>query len=173
MKRETPTDLPRSVRERLVALSHRRNEDPNLVLTRYAAERLLYRLGRSAHSGTFLLKGAMLFLTWGGYPHRPTRDVDLLGLGAPSLARLREIMAEICLTPVEDDGLHFDPKTIRVEEIREHNDYGGLRVRLTAMLGSSRLPVQVDVGFGDVVAPDPKLIEYPTLLPFPAPRIHV
>ncbi|OFW66105.1 MAG: hypothetical protein A2Y74_02945 [Actinobacteria bacterium RBG_13_63_9] len=172
MKGERPKDLPRSVRERLVALSHQRGEDPNLVLTRYAAERLLYRLSRSAHRSAFILKGAMLFLTWGGYPHRPTRDVDLLGFGGLSLARLREIMAEICLTPVEDDGLRFDPETIRVEEIRERDDYGGLRVRLVAMLGTSRLSVQVDVGIGDLVVPVPTEIEFPTLLPFPAPRVR-
>jgi predicted nucleotidyltransferase component of viral defense system len=172
MKRGTPTDLARSVRERLVTLSHQRGENPNLVLIRYAAERLLYRLSRSVHRDTFVLKGAMLFLSWSGYPHRPTRDVDLLGFGGLSLARLGDIMAEICLTQVEDDGLRFDPETIRVEEIREQNEYGGLRVRLVAMLGTSRLPLQVDVGIGDVVTPDPLEIEFPTLLSFPAPRVR-
>ncbi|MGD1149338.1 MAG: nucleotidyl transferase AbiEii/AbiGii toxin family protein [Thermoanaerobaculaceae bacterium] len=165
-------DLPRSVRERLVALGHRRGEEPNLVLTRYAAERLLYRLSRTEHRDAFVLKGAMLFAAWSGYPHRPTRDMDLLGLGVLSPESVRTIFADVCVVSVEDDGMVFDPETVRVEEIREGNEYGGLRVRLVGSMGTSRLPVQVDVGIGDAVVPDPIDIEYPTLLPFPAPRIR-
>ncbi len=172
MKNRPMVDLPRSVRERLVALGHRRGEEPNLVLTRYAAERLLYRLSRTEHRDTFVLKGAMLLASWSGYPHRPTRDMDLLGFGVLTTESVRAIFADVCEVPVEGDGLTFDPATIRVAEVREGNEYGGLRVRLTGSMGTSRLPVQVAVGIGDVVVPDPIDIEYPTLLPFPAPQIR-
>jgi predicted nucleotidyltransferase component of viral defense system len=172
MKKRPILDLPRSVRERLVALAHRRGEEPNLVLTRYAAERLLYRLSQTEHQDTFVLKGAMLFAAWSGYPHRPTRDMDLLGFGVLTPEVVRRIFADVCVVAVEADGLVFDPDTVRVEEIREGNEYGGLRVRLVGSMGTSRLPVQVDVGIGDAVVPDPIDIEYPTLLPFPAPRIR-
>lgn len=172
MSKRPILDLPRSVRERLVALAHGRGEEPNLVLTRYAAERLLYRLSRTEHRDTFVLKGAMLLAAWSGFPHRPTRDMDLLGFGVLTSESVRTIFADVCVVPVEDDGLTFDPATVRVEEIREGNEYGGLRVRLVGSMGTSRLPVQVDVGIGDDVVPDPIELEYPTLLPFPAPRIR-
>lgn len=172
MSKRPILDLPRSVRERLVALAHGRGEEPNLVLTRYAAERLLYRLSRTEHRDAFVLKGAMLLAAWSWFPHRPTRDMDLLGFGVLTSESVRTIFAAVCVAPVEDDGLTFDPATVRVEEIREGNEYGGLRVRLVGSMGTSRLPVQVDVGIGDDVVPDPIELEYPTLLPFPAPRIR-
>lgn len=64
-------------------LSRERSEDFQLVLTRYGLERLLYRLTQSPQAGQFVLKGAVLFQLWTGQPHRPTRDLDLLGQGTP------------------------------------------------------------------------------------------
>ncbi len=122
MSKRPILDLPRSVRERLVALGHRRGEEPNLVLTRYAAERLLYRLSRTEHRDAFVLKGAMLLAAWSWLPHRPTRDMDLLGFGVLTSESVRTIFADVCAAPVEDDGLTFDPATVRVEEIREGNE---------------------------------------------------
>ena len=171
MKPRPIQDLPRSVRERLVALSHRRGEEANLVLARFAAERLLYRLSQTPHGSRFVLKGAMLFAAWQGYPHRPTRDLDLLGFGALSPEQLAQVFMDACRAPVEADGLRFAPESVNVTEIREGTEYGGLRVRLIGFLGTARLPVQVDVGMGDAVVPEPKTIDYPTLLAFPAPRI--
>jgi len=139
-----------SVKARLLALSKQRREDFNLLLQRYAAERFRYRLSRSRHCQQFVLKGATLFWVWLNDFHRPTRDVDLLGFGDPSLAAAEATFAEVCRWPVEPDGVLFDE--VRPELIREGQRYGGVRIRLAARLGSAKLAVRVDVGFGDAIA---------------------
>ena len=153
-----PKNLTASVKQRLLDLSRERGLDFNLVLTRYGAERLLYRLSCSDHRDDFVLKGAMLFLLWSDTGHRPTRDIDLLGKGSPDVARVGAVFREICTTTVEDDGIDFEPDTIRVERIRDDSEYHGVRVRILGWLGKARVPVQVDVGFGDVVVPAPETI---------------
>ena len=70
-----------SVHARLLARAKQRAEDFNLLLTRYALERFLYRLSISPSRNGYLLKGALLFDFWFDFPHRPTRDADLLGFG--------------------------------------------------------------------------------------------
>jgi predicted nucleotidyltransferase component of viral defense system len=154
----------------LLNIAAARGEDFGLVLIRYALERLLYRLSQSDFRDQFILKGAMLFQVWTDTPHRPTRDLDLLGRGDPSLEHCQEVFQEICRIPVEDDGLIFSADTVSVEKIKEDQDYEGVRVKFLARLDNARIPVQVDVGFGDAVTPG--LLDYPTLLPMSAPRIQ-
>jgi len=172
VSRARPANLAASVRQRLLNLSVTRREDPNLTLTRYALERLLYRLAQSEYVGQFILKGAMLFALWTKSEHRPTRDLDLLGFGEASGESLTAVFHELCGVEVEPDGLEFDPDSIRVTEIREGQSYQGQRVKLNARLGNANIPVQVDIGFGDVVTPAAQPIDYPTLLDLPAPRIR-
>lgn len=160
-----------SVRQRLINLSKTRGEDPNLIFIRYAIERLLYRISRSRQSDKFILKGAMLFATWTDKPYRPTKDLDLLGLGDASAEQLRKIFIEISQTDVEPDGLEFNASTIQIAEIREDLEYPGQRVRLESKLGNARINLQIDIGFGDSVVPEPIELEYPTLLDMPSPHI--
>jgi predicted nucleotidyltransferase component of viral defense system len=164
--------LAQSVQTRLVRHAKSLDVDPNLVLARYATERLLYRLSRSPYADRFVLKGALLLLVWLGEMIRPTRDADLLGFGAIDAAALARIFSEICDLAVEPDGLVFDTASIRVAPIRREDRYGGQRVVLLARLGRARLRVQVDVGIGDAVTPEPEWLEYPTLLDLPRPRLR-
>jgi hypothetical protein len=150
----------------------RRGEDFNLLLLRYGIERLLFRLSQSPHADRFLLKGAMLFVIWDEKTHRPTRDLDLLGFGPSEKEDLRQVFRNVAMTAVVEDGLVFDPESIYAEEIREDSTYGGVRVRMQAKLGTAELPIQVDVGVGDVVTPAPESANVPTLLDFPAPQIR-
>ncbi len=172
MSRRQPTNIPASVLQRLLTVSKSLQEDFTLTLARYAVERLLYRLSRSSFAHRFVLKGAMLMNVWAKQPFRRTRDLDLLGYGEPSAVHLREVFAEFCALQVEPDGLVFDPTTIRIEAIRDDQEYQGQRVRLTARLENTRIVVQVDIGFGDAVTPPPVEIEYPTILTMPAPRVR-
>jgi Nucleotidyl transferase AbiEii toxin, Type IV TA system len=162
-------NLPASVRQRLLNLARRRGEDFNFLLTLYGLERLLYRLGRSPHRADFVLKGAMLLRAWSVSAHRPTRDLDLLGRGERAIARLESVFESVWQLPVEDDGLALEAGSIRSEEIREAQEYGGIRVTMVARLGNARIPIQVDIGFGDAVTPGVTEIAYPTLLDGPAP----
>jgi predicted nucleotidyltransferase component of viral defense system len=163
--------LAQSVQVRLVRHAKDLGVDPNLVLTRYAVERFLYRLSRSAHSEKFVLKGALLLLAWLGEAVRPTRDADLLGFGELSDEALARIFREVCGVEVEPDAVAFDAASVAVSAIREEDAYGGRRVVAQARLGAARLKVQVDVGIGDAVTPAPQWIEYPGLLDLPRPRL--
>jgi hypothetical protein len=127
----------RSVRARLLQRSRDERTDFQVLLTRYALERLLYRLSQSAHRRRFVLKGAMLFATWVEAPFRPTRDLDLLGYGENSPEATREAFREICGQAVVDDGVAFDVDRIEATPIREDLEYGGVR-RLTCALIRSR-----------------------------------
>ena len=166
-------DIAASVRQRLLNISRDQGEDFQLVLTRFALERFLYRLSRCRHAGVFVLKGAMLFSVWTGKPHRPTRDLDLLATGDPTDERLKELLGDVCKTEVEPDGVEFKAETISISPIREDDEYQGRRVRIGAVLGRLRIPLQIDLGFGDVVTPAAEMITYPSLLDFPPPQIRV
>jgi hypothetical protein len=168
---DAPKGLPVSVQVRLVQQAKATGIDPNVVLARYAAERFLYRLARSRHADRFVLKGALLMLVWLGETIRPTRDADLLGFGEVSQESLARIFTDVCSVDVEPDGLQYLPSSIRIAPIRQENAYGGLRATIQARLGSARLHVQVDVGIGDAVIPEPEWVEYPSLLDLPRPRL--
>jgi hypothetical protein len=164
--------LARSVQVRLVRHAKDIGVDPNLVLTRYAVERFLYRLSRSPHADRFVLKGALLLLVWLGETIRPTRDADLLGFGDLPDEVLVRIFTEICGVDVEPDAMTYRADTLRLEPIRADDVYGGRRITLQAGLGTARLRVQVDIGVGDIVIPAPIGLEYPSLLDLPRPRLR-
>lgn len=166
-------DMSASIHARLLYKAQSERQDFQYVLIRYANERLLRRLSCTVHVHTFILKGATLFGLWLGEPHRATRDVDLLGFGEPAAARLADIFREVCEVEVEADGLRFDSTAVQVAPIRVDEVYGGLRVTLSAYLGKAKLSLQIDVGFGDAVHPAPDLVELPTLLSLPPPRVRV
>lgn len=172
MTKRTPTDVAASIRQRLLNLSKQKNEDFTLTLVRYAAERLLYRLSRSPHAEHFILKGALLLAARVNRPYRPTRDIDFLEYGEASKDALARAVEDMASTEVPDDGLLFDLKTLKVEEIREDQDYGGLRVSMIVTLERARIPLQIDVGYGDVVVPATIELEYPTLLGGATPRVR-
>ena len=167
-------NLAASVRARLLNRAKATGTDYNQILTRYAIERLLYRLSASKHRDAFVLKGAMLFAVWEGSAHRPTQDVDLLGFGERSGARLVSIFRELCALEVEDDGITFDPDSVAAAEIRAKDEYGGVRITLAGALGGALVHVQADVGFGDAVTPAAVESPYPLLLDgLPRPKVRV
>jgi predicted nucleotidyltransferase component of viral defense system len=164
-------DIGASVRQRLLNLAHARGQPMDLLLTRYALERLLHRLSLSPHRERFVLKGAMLLVTWFDEPHRATRDVDLLGFGDAAEDTLLTTFREIMSIEAED-GIHFDLKSLRIEAIREELEYGGSRLRTTAALAGARIPITVDIGFGDAIAPGAQDVNLPVLLGMPSPHLR-
>ena len=166
-------NISASVRERLLNKARAEKLDYNLLLTRYALERMLYRLSISKQRDQFLLKGALLFDLWFDVPHRPTHDADFLGFGSAEIPHVEEIFREICRIEVED-GIAFQPDTVKAAEIRKEANYAGVRVTLLGMLDSARCPVQIDIGFGDAVVPGPDEVHYPVILgEMPEPHLHV
>lgn len=172
MRSRDVKDVAASIHRRLQNLPDLR-QDFQYTLIRYAAERLLYRLSQSPHRDRFVLKGAMLFVVWIGHVPRPTKDVDLLGRGDLGIAELEEIFRGVCAIPCPEDGLAFNVASVRAQEIREEQEYGGIRVTAGATLGRARIPIQVDVGFGDSIVPEATEAEFPTLLDLAAPKLRV
>ena len=172
MRRGRPRNIAASVRQRLLNRARERGEDFNFLFTRYANERLLYRLSESRYRDQFVLKGAVLFELWTATAHRATRDVDLLGFGKPAVAPVQAVFRDLCTLQVPPDGMRFLAGSVRAAPIRERQAESGIRVRLTADLDGARISLQVDVGFGDVVVPHVLEIEFPTMLDFPAPCVR-
>jgi hypothetical protein len=162
-----------SIRDRLLNKARSEKLDYNLLLTRYALERMLYRLSVSGQRDQFLLKGALLFDLWFDVPHRPTHDADFLGFGSAEIPHVEALFQDICRIEVED-GIVFQPDSVKAAEIRKEANYAGVRVTLMGLLGSARCPVQVDIGFGDAVVPGPDEAQYPVILgEMSAPQLRV
>ena len=169
-----PFKVAASVRQRLKNLAAQQGEEFQAILTRYAWERFLYRLSCSSYRDTFILKGALLFSIWSDEPHRATRDLDLLGRGDKSLSHLEQVFREICQLPVDWDGLEFNSDTVKSQRIKQDQEYEGVRLNLRASLTGTRTraSLQIDIGFGDAVTPEPLDLEFPTLLDFPSPHLR-
>ncbi|SKB91109.1 nucleotidyl transferase AbiEii/AbiGii toxin family protein [Sphingopyxis flava] len=169
-------DMAVSVRQRLLDQARASGQDFQRLLVRYGIERLLYRLSRTNARNRYVLKGAMLFAAWADAPFRATGDLDLLGFGDDDVDAARTIFADLCrLEPDTDasaDGLIFVADSVKVERTREDEDYRGLHVRLEACLKSTRIPILIDIGFGDPVHPAPLDLDYPRLIP-DLPPAHI
>lgn len=170
--KRAPTNVAASVRARLQNLARQRHVEFQLVLSEFAIERLLYRLGVSEHADRFVLKGAMLFKLWSEGLHRATWDLDLHGSGSSEVAGVVAAVRTLCAID-GGDGIVFDSASAVGEEIRADQEYDGVRVRLDAHLAEARIPVQIDVGFGDAITPAPARTPYPSLLDHPPPNVLV
>ncbi len=161
------------MRARLLAISKQKSEEFELTLTRFAVERMLFRLSISSYADSFVLKGAMLFELWMGDAHRATRDADLLGLGNPDIESITRVFTELCGIEY-DDAILFDAHSITVEETRAAQLQPGMRVFIGSILGNARSRIQLDIGFGDAITPPPTYAKYTAILPdMEGPQIYV
>ena len=165
-------DIGASVRQRLLNKSRTQGRPFQELLQYFAMERFLYRLAKSPYSDRFVLKGALLLTAWRAPQSRPTMDIDLEGQVNNQLDHIKEVVATVCEVDVEPDGIAFNRTSIEVSRIKEDADYEGVRVQFHATLARARIPMQLDIGFGDVITPEPTDIEYPSLLDFPAPVLR-
>jgi hypothetical protein len=172
VNQRTGPNLAASIRQRLLNKARETGRPFNEILQYFAIERFLYRLATSPHADKFVLKGALMFTAWQAPLSRPTRDIDLLGLTNNSIDAIVAMTQTICTQAVEPDGLTFEPEGVEGERIVEGADYEGVRVRFRGSLGTARITMQLDIGFGDVVIPQPVMVEYPTILPLSAPRLR-
>jgi hypothetical protein len=164
-------DLGASVRQRLLNQSRVQNRPFQELLQYFAMERFLYRLAKSPHADRFILKGALLLTAWRAPASRPTMDIDLAGRTSNQLDHIQEVVSAVCDVAVNPDGIEFNRDSIEVSRIKE-DDYEGIRVLFRATLARARIPMQLDIGFGDVITPGPTEVEYPTMLDFPAPVLR-
>jgi len=165
-------NLSASVLARLRNQAKKSNQTFNEVLTYYGLERFLYRITKSEYEGKFVLKGALVMVTWGASPMRITKDMDLRAFIQPDLQSVIGVMRDICNTEVEADAIQFDPDSIRAEQIVETAIYPGIRVRLMGFIERVRIPLQIDMAFSGPIVPEPKIRTYPTILDLPPPQIR-
>lgn len=160
-------DIGVSIRQRLLSRSRAQDRPFQELLQYFAIERFLYRLAKSPSADCFILKGALLLTAWRAPPSRPTMDIDLAGRIHNGLDHIKDVVGAVCEIDVDPDGLEFNRAAIEVSRIKQDAQYEGVRVQFHAILARARIPMQIDIGFGDVITPGPMEIEYPTLLNFP------
>ncbi len=166
-----PKDIAASVRQRLLNLAREEGQVFDVVLVAFGLERLVYRLSVSDYRDRFVLKGGMLVTLWTADTGRFTRDIDFLAFGSDEETELKAAFSAI-LAIDGGDGLVYDTASLTTVAIREDQIYGGMRLRTDAYLGSTRIPITVDLGFGDALGDPSFEIEYGSLLDFPAASIR-
>lgn len=164
-------NISASVRQRLLNRSKKDNRSFNELLQYYAMERFLYRLSLSSHAQHYILKRALMLRAWNSPEFRSTMDIDMLGKTGNEQTNIIVQICDILAVEVEPDGLVFDSESIRTERITEDADYEGIRVRFSGFLGTARISMQMDIGFGDIIYPEPEKAELPCMLDFPAPSL--
>ncbi|MEN8203094.1 MAG: nucleotidyl transferase AbiEii/AbiGii toxin family protein [Bacteroidota bacterium] len=169
---KSPKNISASVRQRLFNLSKIDKRPFNEILQYYAMERFLYRLSQSGHADRFILKGALMLRVWQSHEFRPTMDIDMLGRTGNEKNNITAQIREIIAVMIIPDGLVFDPDTIQSGRIAEDAEYEGIRVRFRGSLGAARINMQIDIGFGDIVYPEPEKTVFPTLIDSPAPLLY-
>ncbi len=169
--KEKIKNVPASVRARLQNKAKETNRPFSEILQYYGMERFLYRFSRSKYANTFILKGALMFTVWQIPERRTTLDIDFLARYDNQTATIEKVIKDVCNVPVTPDGLVFDSETVKGKKIKEDADYEGVRVKFSGFLERSRIPMQIDVGFGDVIYPKAKRIDYPVILDFPEPHL--
>ena len=164
-------DLAASIRQKLLNRSKSENQSFEEIVRRYAMERFLYRLGLSQYKEQLILKGALMFAVWKNSISRTTLDIDMLGRISNSVTVIEKCICDICTIKSEDDGLIFDPSTVKSESITKDADYVGRRVLFTGKLSTMRISMQIDIGFGDMVFPEPDRIIMPSFFDMPKAEI--
>ncbi len=164
-------NLQASVRAQLQNKAKETNRSFAEVLQFYGMERFLYRFSKSQYARQFILKGALMFTAWNIPDRRTTIDIDFLARCNNQVSNIEKVINDICEIAVVPDGLLFDQETVKGRRIKEDADYEGVRVKFIGFLERSRIPMQIDIGFGDVVYPNPRMIDYPAILDLPKPHI--
>lgn len=161
-----------SVSQRLKNLARDRDDPFELILIRYGIERFLYRLSLSRWVDRYVVKGSTLFSVWLDQPYRPTRDLDLHLPVAVAVDELESQLREIGDVEFEADGVVLDYSSLRIKSILHEQRSQGHRALFKAVVGKTRIPLQVDFGFGDVITPAPRTERFATLLEMPAPVVQ-
>ncbi len=165
-------NLAASIHQRLLNSAKKSGRPFNELLQYYVIERFIFRLAQSPYEKNYLLKGALMFFAWNTKLPRPTKDVDLLGEINSSLDVIIDTMKKICQQKVKQDGISFHSESISATRITEDVEYEGARIRIPGNLGTIRVSIQIDIGFGDVITPKAIRFDYPTILGSPSPSIR-
>jgi len=164
-------NIQASIRARLKNKTKEANRSFSEILQYYGMERFLYRFSCSKYVDKFILKGALMFTVWQIPERRTTLDIDFSARFNNHIASIEKVIRDVCKVSVIPDGLMFDSNTVKAQKIKEGADYEGVRVKFRGFLERARVAMQIDVGFGDIIYPKPKTIDYPVILDLPKPHL--
>ena len=165
MSQDTVKNYGKSIRSKLLNIAKEENTFYQTVLTRYFQERLLYRISQTRYRNNFYLKGGALMYAYEKFAARPTLDIDFLGNNISNEGEsIVKAFKEICSVPYEEDGVTFDVEQITALNITEFKDYHGIRLSIPVRMDTISQVMTMDIGFGDVVTPEPIGLDYPVLL---------
>ena len=165
MSQDTVKNYGKSIRSKLLNIAKEENTFYQTVLTRYFQERLLYRISQTRYRNNFYLKGGALMYAYEKFAARPTLDIDFLGNNISNEGEsIVKAFKEICSVPYEEDGVTFDVEQITAQNITEFKDYHGIRLSIPVRMDTISQVMTMDIGFGDVVTPEPIGLDYPVLL---------
>lgn len=143
------------------------------ALVYYGLERTIYRISASPYAGHFVLKGGIfLYAIFDRKYERATTDVDLLARRISNSAEEMKVIFRDIFAQDIDDALVFDLDSISVEDITEFKKYHGLHISAIAYLDRTRIPIGIDIGFGDVIYPDTVEMEFPVILDMEVPKLN-
>lgn len=161
-----------SVKDKLRIIARSERKSHQLLLIRYFQERFLYRLSKSKYKHFFCLKGAAFLYALFQEKSRMTKDIDLLGRKTPAtIPNLKNIFSEIASIECKEDAVIFDANSIKGVDIVKDGKYQGVRLTINSFIGRTSQKLQIDIGFGDVITPNPIEMEYPTILDLPTPQL--
>lgn len=162
-----------SVKDRLKKQAIEDGKTMQDKLVTYGLERTIYRLSISKYEERFTLKGGIfLYALFDGEYARATMDIDLLAQHIPNDADEMERVFRDIFSIECDDALQFDIDTLEVINITEFKEYHGVNVSIMGYLDRTKVPVSIDIGFGDVIYPERIKMEFPVLLDMDAPEIY-
>lgn len=165
MASKTYTNSGKSVKERLLNLAKAEHYNPQMMISRYMQERLLYRLSISNYREHFILKGGALLYAHDRFEARPTLDIDFMATHINNdTENIKRIIKEICTVECVPDGASYDADTVEAVDITVNKEYHGVRVSVIALLDTARQRISMDIGFGDVVTPTPQELVFPALI---------
>lgn len=164
-------NLGASIRQKLKNLSAAKHRPFDEILRYYGIERFLYRLSISPYATMFFLKGGLMLKVWDAESHRATMDIDLLARTSNKIENLKQIINEVGSLQVEQDGISFQTHNLILRTTQTGGDYEGISASFSATLDATHIPILIDIGFNDLVVPEPVMIHYPTLLQLPPPKL--
>jgi hypothetical protein len=162
--KERARNVTASIQARLKNEAERQGRPFAEIIQYYAMESFLFRLSRTKYASKFILKGSLLFYVWNLPLRRPTKDMDFRGYVENSPENMMQVIKDILVEPVPEDGISFDLKSIKTEQTQIDADYQGMRIKFNGYSGRSRIPMQLDIGFSDEIISKAKLVDYPGLL---------
>lgn len=160
-------DYGKSIRTRLLNVAKKEDVFYQTILTRYFQERLLFRMSQTKYRNNFYLKGGALMYAYERFAARPTLDIDFLGKNISNEgASIVAAFKEICSVPYDEDGVIYDVDHITSQNITEFKDYHGVRLSIPVKMDTIAQVLTMDIGFGDVVTPNPIDLDFPILLDY-------